>query len=216
MVEYNENWKIIDDFALLKFNDHFATYASDLEAWHKNCKSWIYTHIYKYNKLWETLNLEYNPIWNVDGTETEIIDRDGDNFEEFSKGSTSYTDDHVFGNKNTDSHYTDTNKVSPADTNAFFNSTQMDGENHTTEGAHTDQVIHNENKRTDATDGDWRDHSKRTLIKQGNIGVTKTQELIESEREIADFVFWETFFKDLVEDLCFFHGDYVGIDWGYM
>lgn len=38
-----------------------------------------YKNMYKYDKLWEALTVEFNPLWNVDGTEETVrtLERDG-------------------------------------------------------------------------------------------------------------------------------------------
>lgn len=35
----------------------------------------LFTHAYKYRHLWKLYTAEYNPLWNVEGSETRVIDR---------------------------------------------------------------------------------------------------------------------------------------------
>lgn len=88
-----------------------------------------YTHDYKWTKLWEVNQAEYNPIWNVDGTETETT---------------------VYGEKtNTDNYGTSVahsvSKEVPADElsereTAANSSTRESYSDNTVESAHTDTV----------------------------------------------------------------------------
>lgn len=82
------------------------------------------------------------------------------------------------------------------------------------EGAHTDQdntttthghAMNGESDYSGGTDtfgniviGGDRYHTEKK-VRQGNIGVTKTQELIAAEREVLDFSILKKFFKDLNE-----------------
>lgn len=88
-----------------------------------------YTHDYKWQKLWEVNQAEYNPIWNVDGTETETL---------------------VYGQKVDTNNYglstaSSTNSSVPDDMTSEKevnkNTTQRDAYvDSTTEGEHTDSI----------------------------------------------------------------------------
>lgn len=50
---------------------------------------------------------------------------------------------------------------------------------------------------------------KNTLTRKGNIGVTTSQQMIQSERELVLFSFWNTVFKDIAEELLFYIDDWM-------
>lgn len=116
-----------------------------------------------WQKLYDTENLDYNPIWNVDAevTETETIDRDR---------STSGTLDNTTG-----TDMTDTNSVTG------YNSTAW--QDH-------DKLVRDLETLVDQTTSDTENEDverQLTVERTGNIGVTTTQEMIKQEREIAQF-----------------------------
>ena len=104
---------------------------------------WSSTELPIWNKLWKTMFLEYNPLWNVDA---EITDT--------STGSNSGT-----------TGGTDTQSV------AGYNSATM--------------VDHTKDTTSGSSSGSWSEsHSTR---RTGNIGVTSSQELVQRERDVAQF-----------------------------
>lgn len=114
-------------------------------------------------KLWETENLDYNPIWNVDAkiTESETIDRD-------KTGSASE-------GVNNDGDITDTTSVTGYNSN--------DWQSHEKNVRDIDTTTRRNSSDTENEDVERELTTERT----GNIGVTTTQEMIKQEREIAQF-----------------------------
>lgn len=176
----------------------------------------------KYNKLIELNGYTYNPLYNVDGTdEFTFLEADGTittrknlNFaqRQDTEGGTVIS----HGSKD-DNESTTTRKVAPYNSSDFQNANEdktqtshknTDQFNKTyTTGAHNDSdvttVEHTSTKTSTATDafgdtigGADRYHSEKR-IRQGNIGVTKTQELIEAERKNLRFSIIQEFFDDL-------------------
>lgn len=149
---------------------------------------------YKYNKLFATLDLEYNPIWNVDGTETEER-----NYSENSKGNTTGSDATTY---NSGVSNTRTDSKTSYDS-ASFNDTDKSAvsESHTgTDSRATDE------DRTDSKEGS----ELVTRTRQGNIGVTSTQSLIDQERDIADFSFLKHVAHDYINLFTYNFYDYDG------
>lgn len=118
------------------------------------------------------LLMDYNPIENYNSTETESTT---------SKNAT------TTGNENTTTTTTNstsknsgetTNKVSPYDSENFNNDNNTTTTN-TTTGNATDTTTIND-KGNMSSNGT----SSRTLTRKGNIGVTTTQQMIESEYEL--------------------------------
>lgn len=77
----------------------------------------------------------------------------------------------------------------------------------TTESAYTDSVTgtYSEGQRTDSATAytDTTDATETITSRiHGNIGVTTTQQMLQSSRDIANFKFWEWLYTDLVNFLC--------------
>lgn len=136
---------------------------------------------YEWNTLYSSIIQEYNPIWNVDGTEkteysaekeTNTIGAATDTFTSGERSGT--TTDFVIPYNGTEEK--ETGKATSK------NNTYTDTN---TKGTHTDTFN--------------RDAHSVTITRQGNIGVTKTQELLQSQRDIAMFDFLDTVFKDCID-----------------
>ena len=91
----------------------------------------------------------------------------------------------------TNSASTDT-VTSGASTDTVTNGASTDT---VTSGASTDTVTNGE--RTNTT----RTYTDRE-IRKGNIGVTTTQKMIEEERQVALFNFYDILFKDIIKNIC--------------
>lgn len=158
---------------------------------------------YKIDTLWNTTNLEYNPIWNVDGTETttteygeHITDRDyGERKLKSDYGQQKTTSE--FGNReNTSKDF-----VFPYDDNENKNQTTehtdfQNAENDiVTSDAFTNESLENARKDSEKS---FTHTDKVTIERKGNIGVTSTQELITRERQVANFEFWNV----IIEMIC--------------
>ena len=128
-----------------------------------------------WEKLWATENLEYNPIWNVDGTVTEFetIERDKTNDIDRTTSSGEMTSDDV--------DQTTTDSVTG------YNSTAW--QDHTKSAVDSDRDISRSVTGSDNVDESESEDSERSLVtkRTGNIGVTTTQQMIREEREIAQF-----------------------------
>lgn len=210
------------------------------------------TRNYEYKTLYNTTQLEYNPIWNVDGVTgtihetniTEDISKDHTGSDTLTnrgydttekKGSETNaktgTDDlDKTGTVTTDTdnlehtHQYDTtydSVANPVDFETAFLKERTDyGTDNTEEVTYNtnDQTTYNssdtlsftnrEDKTTymsdheteyDSNETTGRNESRQDLdlnIRQGNIGVTMTQDMIKKEREVAIF----DFFKKVVHD----------------
>lgn len=189
-------------------------------------------HDWEYEKLQATLELEYNPIWNVDGIEKEHTAR-LPNLLEHTGGSNDYgqhvtTNLNTYGNKKSvtdnkigqrESNTEDVNGFKPygytaeiANGRPSFASREKDVINRIDEATQDsttiteDKVIDNL-QNTSQSHKDTYDETKANTgqediwferIRTGNIGVTKTQELIQSERDISHF----SLFKYIIEQFC--------------
>ena len=129
--------------------------------------TWSIANQYTWQKLYDTMVVEYNPLWNVDasitdtltGSEQRDIDRTGS------------------GNNNETINLTDTDAVKG------FNSDTW-AENHKTDHSGTDNTALSSNE---VINDDVSRTETRTQRRTGNIGVTTTQQMLEQERAIAEF-----------------------------
>lgn len=123
------------------------------------------------SKLIDTMELEYNPIWNVDGDTWETRDIDRERQE-------SVGDDFTRNQTDTDDG-TREHQVSADNSSAY----QPESYDKTHDGSSTNETT-GRDINTNETEGTAdRFHQKRT----GNIGVTTTQKMINEERELQEF-----------------------------
>lgn len=145
----------------------------------------IAANAYKWKTLYGTLDLDYNPIWNYDGTNTTTEVR-GARDESEIKGARDSS------NIIAQSHIVSENSQAPYDSANLKNTSK----NETTGDAHTDRYT---------SEGYTDRHTAETYtdtiteIKHGNQGTTTTQAMIREERDIAYFDYINTVYKDIVD-----------------
>lgn len=171
----------------------------------------------KYKKLIELAGYEYNPLWNVDGTEEfTYLENKGVNDVKTTYTNVQRTDTKGSTTGNPNNPNTRVQKVTTFDSDTYRNAVAEEEHETYVTGAHTDDVetkithknAMNGNAEYEAgTDtfgnnvvgGDMYHTEKK--VRSGNIGVTKTQELIESERLNLRFSILGEFFKDINEQV---------------
>lgn len=153
--------------------------------------AWSTKELDIWEKLEATLHYDYDPIYNTDRTETEIIKEDKSGTKEVN-GSSSDTSNATSSNtvnynKNDNSTNTnsvsaydsDTLKVSDSSTNEFTSIDTNSSEN--TSSSTGESTLNQSEKNTDTGT------IQRELRTYGNIGVTTTQAMIEEERKVVQF-----------------------------
>lgn len=136
---------------------------------------------YEWDTLYSSIIQEYNPIWNVDGTETTEYSA-----EKETNNIGVATDTFTSGERNG----TTTDYAIPYNGTEEKETGKATSQNNTytdtnTKGAHTDTLN--------------KDAHTVTIIRHGNIGVTKTQELLQSQRDIAMFDFLDTVLRECID-----------------
>lgn len=132
-----------------------------------------------WRKLLETQFIPYNPIWNVDAHELETYGRgytDETSYDSQDKRTVDLTDEET-------RDMTDTKSVKGFNSNTWAESEEM-------VYSGTDTFEHDGTDTIDYSGKDTRtgrEDSGREVTRQGNIGVTTTQKMIEEQREIAEF-----------------------------
>lgn len=137
--------------------------------------SWSAGHLWEWQKLVDTKNLKYNPIWNKDVTDSEIIDRD-------TNGNQSGSGTNSANGTSTDS------------TNAFNGGAYADREKN------EDQTFSQWNDQRKA---DEKQKTVRTYVSQGNQGITSSQQLVREEKDLAAmFNIYEIIADEFVQVFC--------------
>lgn len=136
---------------------------------------WSAAELPQWEKLYKTTVLEYNPIWNKDGTitESEGIERAN----QYSEGRTgTQTDSETGSGTGTEKDF-----VFGYNSDTAAQSSQIDTEQGSTNKSTSDI---SENNDHSGTDSENRNYTRRET---GNIGVTTTQKMIQEERDIDKF-----------------------------
>ena len=151
--------------------------------------------------MWNTTNLDYNPINNYDRTETETIktDRTGTANTSGSNTNTHSESTGVTGQNGT---------VTRTENRYGFNSTTVDvpvGKVTETPGTYTSsETISSSDNATNKGNSsiDENESITRSLRNYGNIGVTTTQEMIQQQRDIIQFDFIENVVNEFKAKFC--------------
>ncbi|MEE0934046.1 MAG: hypothetical protein U0L42_00085 [Methanobrevibacter sp.] len=215
----------------------------------KQIKTIVDTSYYKYQKLYDSINFEYDPIVNYDRTDTETtllnrsnVDTTTDDDRQYEtderiKRTTKHknkistykstydsespilTDETRYTNDNSD--YTIEETTEPSSGNYTQKSFKNSGDVSTTVDYQTKRFQSQGYNffRTDYfgnhgdTDTDAVELSSHILRAKGNIGVTTTQQMIMSERDVAMFNLIMMFVKEIIDYIAIpvYMQDIVGI-----
>ena len=171
------------------------------------CESIYISKEYEYKKLFNTLSVEYNPIENYSMEEIES-----------NENTTNQNGSNKIGEQNTINNYgarnitenngeqtsINTKKVAPFDSEEFKNNEQENISvnqftKSSTSNSYADNITNGE--RNDTHTLTETEQNARTLTRKGNIGVTTSQQMIMSEREVANFEFMRIVAKDIVNNI---------------
>ena len=129
--------------------------------------TWSVANQYTWQKLYDTMVVDYNPIWNVDANVTETL-TGSENRDIDRTGS---------GSNNETVNLTDTESVKGFNSDTWAESRKNTKEGTDNTALSSTEVINDDVDRTET----------RTQRRTGNIGVTTTQQMLEQERKIAEF-----------------------------
>ena len=161
--------------------------------------TWSIANQYTWEKLYDTMVVEYNPIWNVDANVNES--RSGTESRDITRAGTGSNNRTVNLADNETVNLADNETVNITDTESVkgFNSDTW-AESHKNTRAGTDNIAHTGTDNTTHTgtdnialsdnervDDDATRTETFTQRRTGNIGVTTTQQMLEQERQIAEF-----------------------------
>lgn len=161
----------------------------NLEFFAMRIGMWSRKHQYNWKKLYDTMLLEYNPIENYDRME-DWTDNDVEN----NSGFRSNDINNNFEN-------TVTNSGTVTEQNTAFNAGLADHAKEITSGNTTNSGTgYTQENEHDTSSRDL--NHKRTGRAHGNIGVTTSQQMIQSEREVAMFNIYDIIAESFVENFC--------------
>lgn len=152
---------------------------------------------------------EFNPLWNVDGVEKRITETDYGKKTTYHKGSESTTeqleDAETISEQTVDAEATVEHSISPEDSQSY----NPESKEHSTSNAGSSTVKSNAGKmKTSLTGEDYDKESDSdkvtdTFVRGGNIGVTKSTELLTDTVEWAKhFDFFHEWYHSIAEILC--------------
>ena len=141
-------------------------------------KYWSKSRLHTWQELANTMDYEYNPIWNKDVKDTEYTKRTKDE-------STTYTDQ-----ASSTTGGTNTNK------GVAFNSGS----------AETREIDESSGSMSSSDNSTTRDagmnDETRELVSQGNQGITSTQQLIKEQREVSEFSVYDIIISEFKTRFC--------------
>ena len=178
--------EILTDYICMECSDLALVYP-DLDIMKKAITNWSAMEQPIWQKLYDTTQLEYNPLWNVDATITE--DNSEDNSEDSSR-------DNSGDNENT-------GNADNTESKKGFNDP-------------SDWADHTKNTANNKNNGKWSEKwsekrsgkrsekrsEKRSIRRTGNIGVTSSQSLVKEQREVAIFNIYQTIADSFKKRFC--------------
>lgn len=172
-------WKILEDCAELE------VLYSDPEYMQASIYNWSSAMLPGWKKMQEALTAEYNPIWNKDGKITETNEYGAISQTGTEKGT---------GTGNGSTSTSETEKVAGFNSDSTHTREERTGSGTQSSTATTDSTT--TNRQEAHTD-------KRTVIEQGNIGVTESSAMVRHEMELrADFNIYSIIANDFKKHYC--------------
>ena len=160
---------------------------------------------YKYTRLWESTQQVYNMIDNYDKNSTITITKSGKQKETTKNGDVISSVDSETSDTTQIGERKTTNKVSPYDSDKLYDSNSSIIEN--TQDININRVDGNSRttKGDDIRTTEYENYSETTTEHtSGNIGVTTSAQMLQGERELAIFSFWDVVIEDLVNYVLIF------------
>lgn len=193
-----KRWTGIDDLTVQDIAAYFWDKYASMLIWdypdeyaYSQVQLWHSTRLYYFEGLYDTTQLDYNPIYNVDEYSSENSTRTP-NLQHTKTGTDTTAFGHVVGEQNS---VTGTNQVTTYDSSSFNDdskSTQTGTS--TVNNSGSDTVTHN---TTDSDTG--TETNALTKRRYGNIGVTSSQQLIDAERNIRNFSIFDVWCERFAE-----------------
>lgn len=194
------------------FNFFISDNFGDIDYYMEDSVKELFTiNKYKYSRLWESTQQIYNMIDNYDKNSTITITKSGKQKETSQNGDVISSVDSETSDTTQIGERKTTNKVSPYDSDKMYDSNSSIIAN--TQDININRV--NGNTRTtkgnDIRTTEYENYSETTTEHtSGNIGVTTSAQMIQGERELAIFSFWDVVIEDLINYALIFPYDFGG------
>lgn len=164
-IQINDNTIIEGDVIYNSFKYTFSRFkcvhADTVEDFINIFNFYVDTNIDNIKRIYNTLAEEYSPLWNVDGTETNIEGTKTD--KAYSKPATQTLRQHE---------------------RSYDDNTLTETSNNTSEINDNAEVWTDNTLTHSELEGSYNSVNVTKNIRQGNIGVTKSQDLLSSEIEV--------------------------------
>ena len=166
-------------------------YLADSNAIQEEVFIELFTNKYRYDKLYGTTVLEYSPIENYDRTEATTTSKTNT----LIHGNQSETVNTTAGAQTNTT--TGQNKISPFDTSNLVNTNGSDITD--TTGSRNDSSTLARNSYNDTDNG----NETITSRIHGNIGVTTSQQMLMSERDVSNFSLIKIIANDVTDSISY-------------
>lgn len=155
----------------------------DPDVFKESVNYWSLAQMPIWQKLYDSTQFEYNPIWNKDGTYTETRNLANSDTETRNLAKSNLQTRNLASSANT----TGTGKVSAYNSSSFENASQD-----VVLGTGSDTgTVNDSGSDTGTITRGGTDTGTVTRRETGNIGVTTTQQMIKEEREVVQFgIYW--------------------------
>lgn len=150
---------------------------------------WSNKYQNNWKKLYDTTVLEYNPIENYDRVE-DLTDTDDE--------TNSIVRDNTIKSTSTNEIM---NNVNITDQNTAFNDGLTDHAKQITDGDTTENGNITNTEKENVNDGRTGKHTRTGRV-HGNIGVTTSQQMIQSERDLVVFNLYDVIAESFIENFC--------------
>jgi len=160
--------------------------------------AWSKKQVPIWKELYDTTVLEYNPIWNVDGTVVEERDLAGTDYRT-DDHTTERTHDDQMERTHDDTVTTDVSTYGYNSSTAAPTDKSEASHDGTITDAHTGTITDTD---TGTIKHDTSDTGSITTTRQGNIGVTSTQSLIKEQRDVVQFNIMDYIINDFKNRFC--------------
>ena len=180
----------------------FETLYSDPYFMRSAIGTWSNKHYRTFEKWIAALNLEYNPLENYDRQEDWTDTGDENTKTKFTDDTTAETDSSTTSEGSSNQNGNTEDLVSAYDSNTY-----QESEKHVidTDEDHTDEVTSNTKLTNDSeqnTEGEKDTIDKHTGRIHVNIGVTTSQQMLQSELDIARFNIIQEITNLFMTELC--------------
>lgn len=173
-------------------------------------QTWSKKHLRTWQKWVDALNIEYDPLYNYDRREEwddvgtkQVV---GQNSNKHNESNSSSYENETSASATTEDEAATTNQVSAYDSSAFQNDTKSSSEGSVTnESSGSNSGSNSASGQASDIGSNSLDESntnKRTGRAYGNIGVTTSQQMLESELEIARFNIINQITDMFVDEFC--------------